>query len=295
MASPGSNLPQTNAASDETAPRPARTREMRSAERPVIRPGHRPRSIIRTLANTGITRLIDIITPPVCLHCHTPMATQDTLCPACWSAVDFIRPPLCDRLGIPLPFDAGTETISAKAVADPPVYGRARAVARYDSVMRDMVRDLKFHDRHDARKLFGRWLTQAGLDLLADTDILVPIPLHRLKLLKRRFNQSAILAAELARCSGHRTAPMALKRTRATAPQFGLTAAQRQTNVRGAFCVPARHRGEIKGRRVLLIDDVITTGATVTAATRALFDAGAETVDVLALAITTDTSGTMAA
>lgn len=248
---------------------------------------------LRTLAAAGYARLIDLITPPVCLSCHTPLATKDTVCPACWCAIDFIRQPLCDRLGIPLPYDAGASTLSAQAVAAPPLYARARAVARYDGVMRALVHDLKFHDRHDARKLFGRWLAEAGNELLCTADVLVPIPLHRLKLVKRRFNQSALLSLELSRLTGITNAPTALVRTRRTEPQVGLTAHQRIDNVKGAFAVPPRWRPHVEGRRVLLIDDVITTGATVSAATAALLKAGAANVDVLALALVTDTAATL--
>ncbi len=250
---------------------------------------------LRTLAARSLARLIDIVTPPVCLKCHEPLSTQDTLCPACWSTIDFIRSPLCDRLGIPLPYDSGAGTLSAQAVAAPPIYGRARAVARYDGVMRQLIHDLKFHDRHDARKLFGRWMVQAGASLITDADVIIPVPLHRWKLLKRRFNQSALLAAEVSRLAGKPNAPLALVRTRKTLPQLGLTAIQRQQNVQGAFTVPPRRRRDVEGRRVLLVDDVITTGATISAATRVLLSAGATGVDVLALALVTDTAATLEA
>ncbi len=117
--------------------------------------------------------------PPVCLACREPLAGHDALCPVCWSGVDFIRPPLCDRLGLPMPFDAGGVMVSAAAVADPPPYGRARAVAAYSGQMRELVHALKFNDRHDVRRLFGRWLVEAGKELLADADVVVPVPLSR--------------------------------------------------------------------------------------------------------------------
>jgi len=255
-------------------------------------PHHKP-SALRRLASTAVTHIIDIVTPPVCLHCHEPMTAHDTLCPTCWSSIDFIRPPLCERLGIPLPYDVGTETISAKAAANPPNYARARAVARYDGVMRHMIHDLKFHDRHDARKLFGRWMCETGRHLIADADIVVPVPLHRLKLLRRRFNQSALLAAEVARSANLPHAPLVLVRTRTTTPQVGLTRIQRQQNVSGAFTVPSKSRSVIQCRRVLLIDDVITTGATISAATKALLEAGATSVDVLSLGLVTDTAASI--
>ncbi len=93
---------------------------------------------------------LDVILPPLCLNCQTRLADHDALCPDCWRRIDFIRPPLCDRLGLPMPYDTGGTMISAAAAADPPPYDRARAVARYDGVMRELIHDFKFRDTHDA-------------------------------------------------------------------------------------------------------------------------------------------------
>ncbi len=230
----------------------------------------------------------DLVMPPLCLSCHAPLTSHDALCPACWAKVDFIRAPLCDRLGLPMPFETGGTMVSAAAIADPPEYDRARAVARFDDVMRDLVHDLKFRDRHDARRLFGRWLVEAGAELLTSADVIVPVPLTRWRLFGRRFNQAAILADELARATRIPAEPLALLRTRRTQPQVGLTRVQRRKNVAGAFAVASARAGRIAGASVLLVDDVITTGATARACARALKRAGAARVDVLALAMVTD-------
>jgi ComF family protein len=230
----------------------------------------------------------DIVVPPLCLACHRPLATHNAICARCWADIAFIRPPLCDRLGIPLPFDIGGTMVSAAAEADPPDYDRARAVARFDGVMRELVHDLKFRDRHDARRVFGRWLVDAGSALLADADIVVPVPLTRSRLVARRFNQSAILAQEVARLTGLQYAPAVLVRARRTAPQVGLSRQQRRDNVAGAFVVAAGSRHRLAGAKIVLIDDVITTGATARACARPLKRAGAARVDVLALAMVTD-------
>lgn len=214
--------------------------------------------------------------------------SRDALCPGCWAKIDFIRPPLCDKLGIRLPFSTGETMISAAAAASPPVYSRARAVAHYDGAMRSLIHDLKFHDRHDVRRLFGAWLTTAGADLLDEADLLVPIPLSRTRLLKRRFNQSAILAHEVAQLSGLPVRTQGLTRTRRTRQQVGLTRIQRRDNVKGAFQVPHSERSHLAGKRIVLIDDIITTGATAEACTKALYDAGVENVDILALALLAD-------
>ncbi len=178
--------------------------------------------------------------------------------------------------------------LSAAAVADPPIFDRARAVATHDGAMRRLIHALKYADRQEGRRLFGRWLAGAGRDLLADADILVPVPLARWRLWRRRFNQSALLADALARETGLPMEPLALLRVRATRSQVGLTRAQRRKNVAGAFRVAPRRRHRIDGQAVLLVDDVITTGATAEACARALRRAGARRVDVLALALVTD-------
>lgn len=247
--------------------------------------GHR---IKRDYLASGLAQLVNLIMPPVCLGCQDHLGGLDALCPKCWSGITFIRPPLCDRLGSPMPFDTGGTMVSAAASASPPAWDRARAVAHYDGLMRDLVHDLKFRDRHDLRRLFGRWLTETGRDLLTGADMVVPVPLGRWRLLQRCFNQSAILAQDVAGVAKLTYAPLVLVRARTTRPQVGLTRLERQKNVSGAFAVPVSQVSAISGRNILLIDDVITTGATVGACATALKRAGAARVDVLALAMVTE-------
>jgi ComF family protein len=210
------------------------------------------------------------------------------LCAPCWREVHFIRPPLCDVLGMPLPFDTGERMVSAAAVARPPAYDRARAVAHYSGAMRTLIHQFKYADRHDARALFGRWLAEAGRDLIVGIDVVVPVPLSRLRLLSRRFNQAGILAQELSRRTGLAVDAHLLQRSRFTKTQVGLTHDQRRRNLAGAFRVRRNRQAALEGRNVLLVDDVITTGATVEACARALKRAGAARVDVLALALVTN-------
>lgn len=239
---------------------------------------------VRLASATGRAAM-DFLVPPVCLGCHQPLSGHDALCARCWRTVRFIRAPLCDRLGIPMAFDSGGIIVSAAALADPPAYDRARAAAHFDGVLRDLVHGLKYADRHDARRLFGRWLAAAGHELLGDADVLVPVPLHRWRLLTRRFNQAAILAQEVGGISTVTVDPYALVRRHRTVQQVGLTEVQRRQNVAGAFMVPPSRRAAIEGRNVVLVDDVITTGATINACARALKAAGAARVDALALGL----------
>ena len=234
-----------------------------------------------------LTGLADLIVPPVCLACHARVDGQDNLCGRCWQGIAFIRAPLCDRLGVPLPFGpADGGLVSAAASADPPAWGRARAVAVYESggVIAGLVHAMKYGDRHDGRRMLARWLVEAGRELLRDADRIVPVPLTRRRLIQRQFNQSALLAREVSRSSGVPWSPQPLVKIRETRPQVSLSGTARRDNLRGAFAVSPRSRTEIEGQRVLLLDDVITTGATAEAATKALLAAGVAGVDVLAVA-----------
>lgn len=238
--------------------------------------GTQVRSILGALAN--------VFLPPVCLVCRTRIGGHGLLCGACFAKIDFIAPPICDRLGVPLPYDAGSPSLSAAAIASPPVYDRARAVARYSDTMRDLIQSFKYRDRHEGVPLFGRWLARAGAELLADADLIVPVPLYRSRLWWRRFNQSAMLAQALSQQTGIAADCFALRRVRRTASQVGLTHDQRKRNVAGAFKVDDAAKARLKDKNIVVVDDVITTGATVEACARVLLRARVARVDVLALA-----------
>jgi ComF family protein len=227
----------------------------------------------------------DLILPPVCLHCHMPIVSHATLCADCWQNIDFITPPLCDRLGLPLTHSDGEITLSEAARRDPPLYRRARAVARFDGVMRNLIHGFKYADRHEASLMFAYMMRSNGAQLIQDADILMPVPLHPRKLWQRRYNQAAILANRLAAMTDLPLDLSGLRRIRKTPSQVGLSAEARRENVASAFAVKPGAEKNLRGKRVLLIDDVITTGSTLEGCTRALKKAGAANVDCLALAI----------
>jgi ComF family protein len=230
----------------------------------------------------------NVLAPSVCLACHQRTAAHDALCASCWQQVSFITPPLCDRLGLPLPFGSGAPLISAAAAADPPPYDRARAVAAFDGVIRELIHGFKYSDRHESRRLLARWMAGAGAELLADTDVILPVPMTRWRLIRRQYNQAGLLAREISHLSGVRFDPFILRKTRTTPTQVGSSAAQRARNVAGAFAVARSAQDQVVDRNVVIIDDVITTGATVSACARALRAAGAKRIDVLAAAMVTD-------
>jgi len=244
--------------------------------------------LIRSFCAKTAHKVADFVLPPLCLVCRGSVQGHGALCARCWSGVDFIEPPRCDRLGVPLPVPSDEPVVSAAALADPPLYDRARAVARYGGVMRELIHALKYGDRHEGVELFARWMIHAGADVAEGADVIVPVPLARLRLWSRRFNQAALLARTIGGITGIRDRPFALERIRRTPSQVGLSAEQRRRNVAGAFRVPAHHRSEVADRNILLIDDVITTGATANSCARTLKRAGAARVDVLALARVVD-------
>jgi ComF family protein len=225
------------------------------------------------------------------LACREPVEGEG-VCSACWAKLSFIAPPFCPRLGIPFVYDPGPEMLSMEAIANPPAYARARAAVRYDDVARTLVHALKYQDRTDLAPAMGRWMARAGRELLDDADVLVPVPLHWRRGWSRRYNQSGALARSIERQTGVAVAPEALRRVRRTEQQIGLSRPQRASNVQGAFKVAPDRQHVIAGRRVLLIDDVLTSGATVDACARALLRARAASVDVLVFARVVDSHRT---
>ena len=235
------------------------------------------------LAGRVAAAALDTLYPPTCLACRAATGAHGALCPRCWSAMRFIERPFCERLGTPFEQDLGDGLLSPQAMADPPVFARARAVARFeDGPARTLVHRLKYSDRSELARPIGRWMARAGGDILAEADLIAPVPLHPMRLWRRRFNQAAMLAREVAHETGKPCEPAALLRVKATPSQVGLSRTQRAENVQGAFRVA--ERAQVRGRNVVLIDDVLTSGATVNAAARVLLRAGAGRVDVLVFA-----------
>ena len=227
--------------------------------------------------------VLDSLLPPRCLGCGA--LTEDTglLCPNCWNRVTFIGPPQCAACGLPFEFDLDEDALCGACARHHPAFGRARAVMAYDDGCRSLILGFKHGDRTDAAPALGRWMVRAAADLVAAADLIVPVPLHWTRLFARRYNQAALLADRMGRETDIPVAPDLLVRRRRTPSQGGLGARQRRENLRGAIAVHPAWRRRLDGN-VLLVDDVLTTGATAEACARVLRRGGARRVDVLTLA-----------
>lgn len=241
-------------------------------------------NLAKSLCAGGFARAADLIVPPTCLSCECAVARSGLLCADCWSSTRFIEKPYCAILGSPFSYDMGDEVLSASAIAKPPVFDRARAAVLYDDVARKLVHGLKFSDRTELAPWMARWMLRAGSELLDDRCVIVPVPLHRTRLISRKFNQSAELARHIARLCGLHYRADVLQRIRPTVQQVGLRSVERHRNVQGAFRVPADQEITIHSKHVILIDDVLTTGATLQACARALRRKGAAKIDCLTFA-----------
>jgi ComF family protein len=233
----------------------------------------------------GAAVVADLIFPPLCIACSAHVSDHGALCAACWRKIQFLDGAMCACCGLPFELDPGDGTICAACHANPPSFDKARAVMRYDEHSRRPILALKHADRLDLTPGFGRWLHRGGKELLDDADMILPVPLHSRRLWARRYNQSAELARALGWLTNKPVKFDVLLRARHTPSQGEMRSARaRRRNMEGAFRVSPGHKSAIAGRNALLVDDVLTTGATVDACARTLKRAGATKVFVLALA-----------
>jgi ComF family protein len=235
------------------------------------------------LAQTG-SGLLDLILPPRPLDEGAGSVQTHGLTAAAWGRINFVEAPCCDGCGAPFAYDQGQGALCPTCHARRPAFDRGRAACLYDEASRDLILKFKHADRSDLAGLFAQWIARSASDVIATADALIPVPLHHLRLLGRRYNQAAEIARRLSARTGVAYFPDALARKRATRSQGGQSASGRRRNVAGAFHVPPRWRRRIEGRRLVIIDDVLTTGATLEGCARALKGAGAASVDVAVIA-----------
>ena len=236
-----------------------------------------------TRLSTILKAATDAVWPPMCANCEVAVDAPG-LCADCWERILFIGAPQCGACGVPVPFGQASDTLCADCARGRPPFERARAAFVYDAESRSMLLAFKHADRTDLAPVLTSLPARPAAPLLADADLVTPVPLHWRRLFARRYNQSAILARRIAARAEAVFVPDLLIRTKPTSSQGGKSRAGRFRNVQGAFRVPDGHRRRLRDKRVLLVDDVYTTGATVSAATRALLRGGAAAVDVVTLA-----------
>ena len=244
----------------------------------------RPLEVLQRLGRSLFGSGLDLLYPPTCLDCGAPIATADALCSGCFGKLRPITAPYCPRLGVPFQHDLGPGALSAEAIAEPPPFERARSAVLYNEVARAVVSRMKYGDRPELAMFCARLMHRAGHDLWGADAVLVPVPLNRWRQFGRRYNQSTELARALGRLTGIALEPSLVRRHRNTRQQVGLTREARHRNVAGAFAAHPDLVGRLRGRRVILVDDVITTGSTIAAITRTLTKAGVDKVDVISFA-----------
>jgi len=234
--------------------------------------------------------LLDLLLPHRCLACGEIVGGGlggggTGLCPACWAKMGFLTRPWCACCGFPFSTATPEGTLCLRCAERRPPYRSARSVFRYNEESKGMILRFKHGDRTDAAPVFGRWMARAGAEILAEADLILPVPLHRWRLARRRYNQAALLAWEIGKVSHRRVAPDLLRRHRATAPQGSPGTGSRARNVKGAFTLKAGAEEMLFGRQVVLVDDVLASGSTLAECSRLLREGGATAVDVLTLAM----------
>jgi ComF family protein len=244
-----------------------------------------PARLLAAMLKRAAHAALGLLYPPLCLVCREPVGEAHGLCATCWAKITFVDGPVCACCGLAFDIDPGLDALCASCLAQRPVFDQARAAVNYDDASKGAILALKRADRLELAQLFSAWLAHAGRELLAQADCIVPVPLHPTRLWRRRYNQSAVLAQRLGAAAGKPYEPFLLIRIRPTSSQGDMPSPKaRRRNVQAAFRVPEQHRDRVTGKVILLVDDVLTTGATVEVCARALKRGGAAKVLVVTIA-----------
>lgn len=241
---------------------------------------------------TILNHIINFLNPPKCIACRTEINDQVGLCLSCWGEMQFINKPICDVTGTPLPYGVGPfgaddNMLSIEALDNPPHYDKARIAVKYNDPSRQLIHKLKYYDQQHIAPLMAKMMVYAAQDLLAEQAgeaLICPVPLYHWRYFRRRFNQADLLARQVAKQSGAPYAPLLVKRIKQTKTQVGLTRSERQSNVKGAFKINSKWIERAHGKKIYIVDDVVTTGATVDEISACLKSVGIETVYILAFA-----------
>ncbi len=237
--------------------------------------------MVEQVARLAIRSVVDFALPPRCPGCGAITPEPHLFCLTCWSRLQFLGEPCCDRCALPFDFAIGNGGECAACIANPPDFDRLRAAVAYGDISRKVALRLKYGGRPGIAETLARLMERHAGQVADSRPWLAPVPLHRWRIWRRGYNQSALIATALARRLGLETRPDLIERTRATPPLRGMSPSERKATLRGAFQLPERHRSSVQGRSILLIDDVYTSGATANACARLLKRAGAERVDIL--------------
>lgn len=229
-------------------------------------------------------KLVDTVLPPRCIVTGEIVDKQGMIAPSAWSELGFISAPQCECCGIPFDYALEEGAYCMQCLDYQPKFKSARSALKYDDASRKMILGFKHGDKTYAVRAFVPWLKNAGAQMMQGADYFIPVPLHPYRLLSRRYNQAALMALALSKETNIPCLPMGLQRIRATPPQGHKTIAERRKNVKRAFSVSKNIEPKLKDKKIILIDDVFTTGATVNECTRVLLSAGAAEVHVLTLA-----------
>lgn len=227
-------------------------------------------------------KIIDFLIPLRCLKCGNILEEKEGLCANCWPSVSFISKPFCHCCGRPFDFEIEEGALCGLCIHSEPYFKTARSVFSYTQESKDLVLRFKHTDNIQAAPLFGTWLARIAETI--ENPLCIPVPLHWTRLFMRTYNQAALLAQEVAKLKGWAYFPSVLLRTKRTPSQGLLSKEKRFKNVKRAFRVPKNKEFFIEKRKILLIDDVFTTGATLNACAKALLKAGAQEVHALTLA-----------
>ncbi len=227
---------------------------------------------------------LNVVIPSTCPICKTLTDESPALCAACWKTLHFVSPPFCRSCAYPLEISDVPMPLCGKCAMNPLDLDATRTALVYDHYSKFLIMRYKHGNDLYLASIFTKWLQQFGEDLIQNADLIVPVPLHPRRLFKRGYNQAAILSNRLSHLTGIPTNPCLLERTHHTPSQGHLTPKARQENLKGAFAVSKKYTASIKGQRILLVDDVMTTGTTLNECAKALKKGGATEVTALVLA-----------
>ncbi len=230
-----------------------------------------------------ITPIIDFLLPNRCVACNKILQASGQICSDCFNKLNFISHPYCKKCGRPLIGEINNSLCAMCIQGKDQTFNITRSVFLYDEVSKKMILEFKFYDKTQNLKIFGKWLKLASQDIFKNgVDVIIPVPLHYLRLIKRKYNQAGLLAKELGKINKTKVDYFSLKKNRYTKPQTKFLGAKRRKNIKNSFVI--KNNKNIIGKKVLLIDDVLTTGSTIKECAKVLLKAGAKEVNVITLA-----------